>query len=92
MMGDSHPDCHDDCENCKKIAAQLEARWIHRDNVQGEKEVMIVGEELKEKGLKDSNDMDEDAKHQEKENNVLKEDDKDEKVLQCDDEKKPVIK
>lgn len=92
MMDDSHPDCHDECDNCKKIAAQLDARRIHRDNVEGEKKVIIVGEDLDEKGLKDSNDIEEDAKHQEKENKVLKEDDKGEKVLLCDDEKKPVIK
>jgi len=91
MMDDSHPDCHDDCDNCKKIAAQLEARWIHRENMEGEKEVIRIGEEHEEKGLKDSKDIDEDAKHQEKEKNVLKKEDKDERVL-LGDEKKPVLK
>lgn len=92
MMDDSHPDCHDDCDNCKKIAAQLEARWIHRENMEGEKEVIRIGEEHEEKGLKGSKDIDEDAKHQEKEKNVLKKEDKDERVLLGDDENKPVLK
>jgi len=35
MIEDHHPDCGEDCENCKRIAAELEARWIHRKNMEG---------------------------------------------------------
>jgi len=90
MMDDPHPDCHDDCDNCKKIAAQLEARWIHRDNVEGEEEGIIIGEEPEEE-LKDSKRIDEVAKHQ-VEVKRFEEGYKDEKVVVLsDEEKEPVL-
>jgi len=35
MIEDHHPECSEDCENCKRIAAELDARWIHRKNMEG---------------------------------------------------------
>jgi len=89
MMDDPHPDCHDDCDDCKKIAAQLEARWIHRDNVEGKEEVIKIGEESEEE-LPDSKRMDEVTKHQ-VEDKRFEEGDKDEKVVLSDEEKEPVL-
>jgi len=71
MLEDPHPDCNDDCDHCKKIAAQLEARWIHRENIEEEKEVIVVEEEHEEKGLKDSKDIDEHTKLQGLENKMV---------------------
>ena len=34
-MIEDHRECSEDCENCKRIAAELDARWIHRKNMEG---------------------------------------------------------
>jgi len=36
MLEDPHPECGERCETCKRIAAELDARWIHRRNIQEE--------------------------------------------------------
>lgn len=36
MLEDTHPECGEKCETCKRIAAELDARWIHRRNIQEE--------------------------------------------------------
>jgi len=33
MLDDNHSDCSDECSRCRSIAAQLDARWIHRSIV-----------------------------------------------------------
>jgi len=35
MIDDTHSDCGEECGNCKKIAAELDARWIHKNLIQG---------------------------------------------------------
>jgi len=35
MLNDTHSGCGDLCEKCREIAAELDARWIHRDLVEG---------------------------------------------------------
>ena len=56
MLNDTHSGCGDLCEKCREIAAELDARWIHRDLVEGvdgvvgdsRGSVSILGEKLRD--------------------------------------------
>lgn len=62
MLNDTHSGCGDLCDKCREIAAELDARWIHRDLVEGVEggdsrgSVSILGEKLRDNCAVDTDD------------------------------------